>query len=119
MPVLICIFHASSSPSPSYEVGLDLRSPDTVSPSPFTLALRDDTHYHHKGAPLLEINEAEVLSKHKPTPPSYYTADWEDEDRHSRHGGLMMVHGIFMGLAFFVSWPLGAFNIRPPFRLIS
>jgi len=85
-----------------------------VALEPFTLAVRRDTHHLHNGTPLLEIDESQVLSEHQPTPPSYYTADWEDEGHQSRHGGLMIVHGIFMGLAFFVSWPLGVFNTPPP-----
>ncbi|KAF9483959.1 hypothetical protein BDN70DRAFT_873090 [Pholiota conissans] len=44
---------------------------------------------------------------HAPTPPSYYTIDWEDEGYQKRHAGLMIAHGIFMCLAFFFSIPVG------------
>lgn len=95
---------ASSSPN-----GLDSQPRSLGESSPFTLAIRDDSHHHHQGAPLLEFDESKVES----TPPSYYTVDWEDQGDQSRHGGFMIMHGIFMGLAFFVSLPLGAFNIPP------
>jgi hypothetical protein len=107
--VLILVSVTSSSLPPLNGVDLDRRSPGGSS-----LFTRDD---HHKVTPLLEIDESQVLPNHEPTPPSYYTADWEDEGHQSRHGGLMIVHGVFMGFAFFVSWPLGAFNIRSPFIL--
>lgn len=76
-----------------------------------SLVRRDgEEHHHHNGAPLLVLNETEVTMYHAPTPPSYYTIDWEDEGYQQRHGGLMIVHGIFMCLAFFVSLPLGVFS---------
>jgi len=87
---------------PAYVVALE---------PPFALAIRHDTHHLHNVTPLLEIDEFQILSQFQPTPPSYYTVDWEDEGHQSRHGSLMVLHGIFMSLAFFVSWPLGAFNI--------
>ena len=65
------------------------------------------THLHRKAAPLLEIDEAQVLSNHQPSPPSYYSGDWEDDGHQSRHGSLMFVHAVFMSLAFFVLWPTG------------
>jgi len=68
--------------------------------------------HHHKGDPLPEIDENEVESYHPPTPPSYYTIDWEDKDHESRHGGLMILHGILMCLAFFVSLPMGALDVH-------
>ncbi|KAL0070890.1 hypothetical protein AAF712_002111 [Marasmius tenuissimus] len=71
------------------------------------LAARDD-HHHHQGAPLLELNETEVAIGHEPTPPSYYTIDWEEPEHASeRHPGLMIMHGLFMSLAFFVALPIG------------
>lgn len=76
-----------------------------------SLVRRDgEEHHHHNGAPLLVLNETEVTMYHAPTPPSYYTIDWEDEGYQQRHGGLMIVHGIFMCLAFFVSLPVGVFS---------
>ncbi|KAF9534153.1 hypothetical protein CPB83DRAFT_756061 [Crepidotus variabilis] len=64
-------------------------------------------HHKHKGVSLAELNETEVAMWHSPTPPSYYTLDFDDEDHESRHGTLMIMHGIFMSLAFFVSLPAG------------
>ena len=69
-----------------------------------------DGHNHHHHAPLLELNETEVRLYHAPTPPSYYTIDWEDEGYEKRHGGLMIAHGLMMSLAFFVALPMGAFD---------
>ena len=82
----------------------------------FGLSKRDGDHHHHKGAPLLQLNETDLLTDHAPTPPSYYTIDWDDVEGHeSRHGTLMILHGIFMSLAFFVSLPIGWF--RNDFRM--
>jgi hypothetical protein len=67
--------------------------------------------YHNPNAsPLLMLNETEVTLYHAPTPPSYYTIDWEDEGYQNRHGGLMVVHGLFMSLAFFGSLPIGVYS---------
>ena len=76
------------------------------------LLLRDGHgHGHHNpnAAPLLVLNETEVTLYHSPTPPSYYTVDWEDEGYQNRHGGLMIAHGLFMSLAFFGSLPVGVY----------
>jgi len=69
-----------------------------------------DGHGHHNEhtAPLLELNETEVTSHHAPTPPSYYTIDWDSRDPStSRYPGLMITHAILMSLAFFVALPVG------------
>ncbi|KAJ7276261.1 hypothetical protein B0H12DRAFT_11121 [Mycena haematopus] len=74
------------------------------------LRLRDgDEHEHHHGVgPLLELNETEVTLYHQPTPPSYYTIDWEDPEKaDARHPGLIITHGVFMSLAFFIFLPMG------------
>ncbi|KAJ7178140.1 hypothetical protein C8R46DRAFT_889052 [Mycena filopes] len=71
---------------------------------------RSDEHGHHHSAvaPLLELNETEVGLRHQPTPPSYYTIDWEDPEQASaRHPGLIITHAVFMSLAFFVWLPMG------------
>ena len=75
-----------------------------------SLSQRDEhSHHHaHHSAPLLVLNETEVTMHHAPTPPSYYTIDWEEEGHQSRYPGLMISHGIFMSLAFFVALPIGA-----------
>ncbi|KAJ6629132.1 hypothetical protein B0H10DRAFT_1940012 [Mycena sp. CBHHK59/15] len=70
--------------------------------------LRRDGHHNHAAAPLLELNETEVTVDHEPTPPSYYTIDWEDPQQASeRHPGLIITHAILMCLAFFVFLPMG------------
>ncbi|KAJ7179263.1 cytoplasmic protein [Mycena filopes] len=86
---------ATSAPSPAFDL--------------FQLAGRSDEHEHHSAvAPLLELNETEVGLYHQPTPPSYYTIDWEDPEQASaRHPGLIITHAIFMSLAFFVCLPMG------------
>jgi hypothetical protein len=76
---------------------------------------------HHHGnshaQPLLILNETELLQYHQPTPPSYYTIDWESDGdvAVSRHPGLMVTHAICMSLAFFVALPLGL-NVHPALR---
>lgn len=70
-----------------------------------------DGHHNHHAVPLLELNETEVTSHRAPTPPSYYTIDWEDEGYEKRYGGLMIAHGLFMSLAFFVALPIGSLII--------
>ncbi|KIK96945.1 hypothetical protein PAXRUDRAFT_137291 [Paxillus rubicundulus Ve08.2h10] len=64
--------------------------------------------HHHPGGPLTEINETEILTWHLPTPPSYWSIDFEDRDMNtSRYPALMAVHVLFMFLAFFVALPVG------------
>ncbi|KAJ7109563.1 cytoplasmic protein [Mycena crocata] len=68
---------------------------------------RDGHSQGHHVAPLLELDETEVSLRHQPTPPSYYTIDWEDpEHASSRHPGLIITHAIFTSLAFFVFLPM-------------
>ncbi|KAH9482823.1 putative membrane protein C3B8.06 [Psilocybe cubensis] len=86
---------------------------------PLSLATRDGgAHHHAHGAPLLVLNETEVTLYHSPTPPSYYTLDFEDEGYQQRHKGLMIFHGLFMSLAFFVSLPVGAVHGSQGYLLI-
>lgn len=69
-----------------------------------------DGHSHHSThvPPLLELNETELTMYHTPTPPSYWTIDIEDHDPDtSRYPGLIILHGLLMGLAFFVALPIG------------
>lgn len=71
-----------------------------------TLRRRDEHgHGHHIGSPLLELNETEIAMWHPPTPPSYYSFDWEDSPSTS-HRGLMMAHVLIMSLAFFIVYPI-------------
>ena len=67
-------------------------------------------HDHHGNvAPLVELNETEVLLHHDPTPPSYWSIDIDDSDsRESRHPGLMALHALSMLLAFFGALPAGS-----------
>ena len=70
-----------------------------------------DGHHNHHAVLLLEINETEITMYYGPTPPSYYSIDWEDEGYEERYGGLMIAHGLFMSLAFFVALPMGSLII--------
>lgn len=109
VPALLvaCIVHAS--PSTSNE----LRSPAAVAePSlerfTFDVSKRDGHAHHNSHAdPLLVLNETEITLYHAPTPPSYYTIDWEGDGSEIRYPGLMITHSLFMGLAFFVALPIG------------
>ncbi|KAJ7701443.1 cytoplasmic protein [Mycena rosella] len=71
------------------------------------ISKRDEHGHHHAAAPLLELNETEIDLKHQPSPPSYYTIDWEDPEQASaRHPGLIITHAALMSLAFFVFLPM-------------
>jgi len=62
----------------------------------------------HSGQPISDINETEILKWHPPTPPSYWSIDIEDHnpDIH-RYPALIVLHVLFMSLAFFVALPAG------------
>jgi hypothetical protein len=67
-----------------------------------------DSHGHHHSAPLLELNETEVLRYHAPTPPSYWSIDLEHVDPSiSTHPNLILFHVLFSSLAFFLALPIG------------
>jgi hypothetical protein len=79
------------------------------------LYIRDgDEHGHGHGhhgnmAPLVELNETEILLHHAPTPPSYWSIDIDEPDSgKSRHPGLMALHALFMMFAFFGALPAGS-----------
>jgi len=71
-----------------------------------TLYRRDGDH-HHMGAPLVQLNETEIAMSHQPTPPSYYWSDIMDTQGERRYPGLMAVHVLSMGFAFFGALPVG------------
>ncbi|GJE84477.1 hypothetical protein PsYK624_005530 [Phanerochaete sordida] len=58
-------------------------------------------------APLTVLNETEILLFHAPTPPSYYTIDFEDDSGAARYPAFMALHIVFMCLAFFGALPVG------------
>ena len=100
-PILVffALIQCSYASPSSYPGGLDL-------PSSAIHGKRDQHDQH--AAPLLDLNETELTLYHAPTLPSYYTIDWEDEGHEKRYGSLMIVHGLFMCLAFFVALPMGS-----------
>ncbi|KAJ3517560.1 hypothetical protein NLJ89_g425 [Agrocybe chaxingu] len=107
LPVLLCTVLSHLQPaSTSAAAFYDLTERHTLPGPENALAKRDGDHHRH-GAPLLVLNETEVTMYHAPTPPSYYTIDWDGHGHEERHPGLMIAHGIFMSLAFFVSLPMG------------
>jgi hypothetical protein len=85
----------------------------------FDLVSRDGhSHHNSHAAPLLQINETEVLMYHAPTPPSYWTIDIDSPDPDvPRYPGLIIVHGLLMSLAFFVTLPMGKCKIQLKVRL--
>ncbi|KAJ2930209.1 hypothetical protein H1R20_g6871, partial [Candolleomyces eurysporus] len=113
---LFLTLSALSSPSPT-AASPSVAARDTFADVPGNaLSRRDGDHAHapahnhnHKGTVLAELNETEILMWHQPTPPSYYTIDWEGEGdpNETRHPSLMMAHIVFMSLAFFGSLPIG------------
>ncbi|KAI0303853.1 hypothetical protein BC826DRAFT_1089177 [Russula brevipes] len=65
-------------------------------------------HGHENAAPIVELNETEVLLYHAPTPPSYWSIDIDGLDPgKTRHPGLMALHASFMTLAFLGALPAG------------
>ena len=67
----------------------------------------DHAHGHGHAAPLLELNETDILRFHEPSPPSYGTHDFEDPDVEHKYPYLMGLHALFMGAAFFGALPIG------------
>jgi len=68
-----------------------------------------DEHRHGHAAPLVELNETEIRLYHAPTPPSYWSIDIDDPDPgNARHPSLMVLHSLFMMLAFFGALPAGS-----------
>ena len=66
-------------------------------------------HGHGHAAPLVELNETEVLLYHSPTPPSYWSIDIDNPDSgDAGHPVLMFLHSLFMMLAFFGALPAGS-----------
>ncbi|KAF9008915.1 hypothetical protein BDQ17DRAFT_1349193 [Cyathus striatus] len=106
VPILLALLAAcSGAASLSDAHPLSSREPLL---QPDLLSRDGHAHHAHNAAPLLELNETEVTMYHAPTPPSYFTIDWDDSDSsEKRYPGLIMSHAIFMGLAFFVALPAG------------
>jgi hypothetical protein len=66
-------------------------------------------HGHGNAAPIVQLNETEVLLHHAPTPPSYWSIDFDDPDSgNARHPSLMVLHSLFMMLAFLGALPAGS-----------
>lgn len=65
-------------------------------------------HGHGTGAPVVELNETDILLSHAPTPLSYWSIDIDGyRPGETRHPGLMVLHAIMMTLAFFGALPAG------------
>lgn len=96
--------HVHASPVASDALSNHLPAAWAGSWNEFDIVARDGDDHHH-GAPIMKLNETEVLMGHGPTPPSYWTVDVEESGR--GHAGLMVVHGVLMSAAFFVALPAG------------
>jgi hypothetical protein len=89
----------------------DLAYRDADDSFPPLLYDRDGDHGHNHGnaAPIVQLNETEVLLHHAPTPPSYWSIDFDDPDPgNARHPSLMVLHSLFMMLAFLGALPAGS-----------
>lgn len=73
-------------------------------------------HGHGSAAPIVQINETDVLLYHDPTPPSYWSIDIDNPDSgNARHPSLMVLHSLFMMFAFFGALPAGSsWHAIPP-----
>jgi len=85
---------------------------------------RDGDHGHghggHHAAPLTELNETQVTMHHAPTPPSYWSIDFDDDDSNEkRYPWLMGLHVLSMCSAFFGALPAGMFIPPTIFGLFS
>ncbi|GJJ07633.1 hypothetical protein Clacol_001837 [Clathrus columnatus] len=71
--------------------------------------LSDHDHGNHHAAPLLELNETEVLLGHAPDPLSYWSHDYElpKEQDINNWRFVMVLHVLGSSLAFFVLLPMG------------
>lgn len=106
-------------PSFAYPVDFTTRNPSSVSEREHVgasfspLIIRDgDKHGHSHGhgnvAPVVKLNETDILLDHAPTPPSYWSIDIDSYGpRETRHPGLMALHALMMTLAFFGALPAG------------
>lgn len=109
--VIITISPVHAFPSASENVGSRQLTPDSLLSRRYGLLSRDDHgHHNHHAAPLTELNETELTMYHAPTPPSYWSIDFEDSNSDdSRYPGLIMLHGLLMSLAFFGALPIGMY----------
>jgi hypothetical protein len=103
---------------PSYPDLLERRRSGVGDPSPLLYVRDGDEHSHGHGhghmAPIVELNETEVLLYHPPTPPSYWTIDIDEHDSgKARHPSLMALHALFMMIAFFGALPAGLSRHAP------
>ena len=109
IPALAAAFALAAPPTTEARHELVQRSQEEA------LLRRDgDDHMHghnHHEEPKIVLNETEILLYHAPTPPSYYTIDFEDmSSDEARYPGFMALHILFMSLAFFGALPMGAYS---------
>lgn len=106
IPALAAAFAVAAPPTTDFRYAVAPAGEDV-------LVRRDGDHMHHNmhAAPVIQLNETEILLDHAPTPPSYYTIDFEDDSGASRYPGLMGLHIVFMSLAFFGALPVGESDI--------
>lgn len=110
VPTLVLSLVATASPPPDSFPSYDPHGGEALDVP--VIVYRRDEHGHshgHHAQPLLELNETEVTLYHQPTPPSYWSIDFEDRTSgEPRYPGFMGLHILFMSLAFFGALPIGA-----------
>ncbi|KAF5333446.1 hypothetical protein D9611_002369 [Ephemerocybe angulata] len=129
---LLLALLVSSGSSAAASPSIAARDPFTATLADRALWTRDGDHGHGGGhghghnphaQPIIVLNETEIAMSHEPTPPSYYSFDWEGEGdlTAKRHPGLMMAHIVFMSLAFFGALPIGIIlrSVRHPAHGVS
>ena len=105
------------APSPdSYDLSDRVNDHDSFSALLYGRDGDEHGHSHGNAAPIVHLNETEVLLYHDPTPPSYWSIDIDDPDSDSaRHPSLMVLHSLFMTFAFLGALPAGSsWHAIPP-----
>ncbi|KAI0091893.1 hypothetical protein BDY19DRAFT_566400 [Irpex rosettiformis] len=103
---------------PALAAALVLAAPSSSDDSSFARSLdeslsRRDGHGHghshnSHAAPIITLNETEVLMYHAPTPDSYWSLDIDRvHPEEKRYPALMGTHIVFMSAAFFGALPVG------------
>jgi hypothetical protein len=109
-------YTVSSSPNLASRNPADLSGrTDVINSFPY---VRDGDHPNHghghaHPAPIIQLNETEVLLHHAPTPPSYWSLDIDNTSGETRYPTLMILHALFMILAFFGALPAGSSSSLP------
>lgn len=108
VPSLIASPADLATRNPSFGLSFGLSKREDASFTPRDGGEHGHGHGHGTGAPIVELNETDVLLSHAPTPLSYWSIDIDGyRPGETRHPGLMVLHAIMMSLAFFGALPAG------------